>query len=74
MKTKPTFRILYLERGNWKAVKDENNKEMSFNSVDGAKRHIDILRSEGTHPLCRCYQAVIYKFNGCMMEGEGIRY
>jgi hypothetical protein len=47
---------------------------MVFESVDAAKKHIDDIRKEGKHPLCLCHRAVIYKFNGCMMTGEGVRY
>lgn len=73
MKAK-SFKVLYLENGNWKSLRDTNKKEMIFNFKDEAKRHIDIIRSEGKHPLCLCHHVVIYKFNGYMISGEGIRY
>lgn len=73
MKAK-SFKVLYLENGNWKSLRDTNKKEITFNSEDEAKRHIDIIRSEGKHPLCLCHHVVIYQFNGYMIFGEGIRY
>lgn len=69
-----TFKIYYLNKGTWKSVNDANRKEMVFESVDAAKKHIDDIRKEGIHPLCLCHRAVIYKFNGCMITGEGVRY
>lgn len=73
MKVK-SFKVLYLENGNWKSLKDNNNKDISFISEDAAKRHVDIIRSEGKHPLCVCHHVVIYQFNGLMLTDEGIRY
>lgn len=71
---KKTYSILYLRRGQWDFVNDEHNKRRVFNSVTEAKQHIDELRKEGTHPINLVHHAVIYGFDGCLMEGEGIRY
>ena len=73
MKAK-SFKVLYLENGNWKSLRDTNKTEMSFNSEDDAKRHIDIIRSEGNHPLCLCHHVVIYQLNGYMISSKGISY
>lgn len=74
MKTTKTYSILYLNRCRWTTVNDENNKRMKFNSVREAKNHIDNLRKEGKHPINLVHHAVIYKFDGSLMEGYGVRY
>lgn len=73
MRTK-TYSILYLNHAKWTTVNDESGKRMEFTSVDDAKRHIDSLRKEKTHPINKVKYAVIYQFDRSMMVGAGIRY
>ena len=67
MKSK-TFKILYINRGQWKIFKS------SFSSVETAKQEIDNIRAEGKHPLSLNHKVVIYQFEGNEMIGNGIRY
>ena len=69
-----TYSILFLHRGIWKTINDENNKRIEFQSVEDAKHHIDSLRKDKTHPINLVKYAVIYKFDKGMMTGAGIRY
>lgn len=69
-----TFKILYLNRGIWKTVKDEENKDLVYSSVDAAKAKVDEVRSKGEHPLCLVHHVMIYRFNGNLMSGKGVRY